>query len=89
MRFNKSAFSTDVEIPTTELYVVRVITRVPVCPVHENLELDPCFIFESLISDEWITGICNVRARKAGMTAPIRPQSLNSSISGQSYHGPR
>lgn len=81
-------FAANDDIPTVELYVWTVINRVP-CEEHGAALGLECFWFESLISDDIIKGICNVRARKAGMTAPIRPQSLDRSLSGQPYRGQR
>ncbi len=72
--------------PTTELYVPRVILRSS-CLEHEAETGEPCHTFESLISDEIIEGICNGRARRAGMNAPIRPASLDRSLTGQSTRG--
>lgn len=80
--------TTDVEIPTTTLYVPRVVERAT-CEKHEAALGVPCHQFESIISDNVIGGICNSRARKAGMNAPIRRQSLTVSLSGQPYRGRR
>lgn len=74
------------DVPTTELYVPRVILRTS-CVIHEVETGEPCHEFESLISDTIVGGICNARARRAGMNAPIRPASLDRSLSGQSYRG--
>lgn len=83
--FQKNAPIVD-DIPTTELYVPRVILRSS-CVIHSAESGEPCHSFESLISDDIVSGICNARARKAGMNAPIRPASLDRSLSGQSYRG--
>lgn len=74
------------DVPTTELYVPRVIARSS-CIVHSAEWGEPCHTFESLISDAIIGGICNARARRAGMTSPIRPASLDRSLTGQLTRG--
>lgn len=76
------------EAPTTELYVPSVLSRTS-CQEHEAGYNQSCHSFESLLSNDIIHGVCNSRARKAGMTAPIRPQSLDRSLSGQPYRGQR
>jgi hypothetical protein len=61
--------------PTTRMYVPKVCVRSP-CEVHEAIDGDPCFLFPSTISDRMIEGICNQRARNAGMTHQINLSSL-------------
>lgn len=67
----------DVDIPTTQLFVPSAIHRVP-CEQHEAPLGVHCHRFESLISDTMIYGICNSRAKRAGMNDRIRPASLRS-----------
>lgn len=83
MYIKNPAKTQSVEIPTEELYVPLVVDRTT-CLEHGALPGEHCHVFESLISDAWIGGICNTRARRAGMTAPIRPASLDRSLAGQS-----
>lgn len=70
------------DTPTTDLYVPLVVERTA-CLVHGVEPGEWCHVFESIISDAIIGGICNHRARRAGMDAPIRPASLDRSLAGQ------
>lgn len=70
------------DVPTTELFVPQVMDRIG-CVEHDTIPGVPCYWFQSLISDKWIEAVCNRRARRAGMTAPIRPASLDRSLAGK------
>lgn len=80
----KTAKKTD-DTPTTDLYVPLVVDRTN-CLVHGARHGEWCHVFESIISDAITGGICNHRARSAGMNAPIRPASLDRSLAGQSSY---
>lgn len=81
--FRKNA-TPDVEIPTTALFVPAILDRTT-CEKHEAGYGQACHYFESIVSDDEISGICNARALKAGVNSPIRPQSLDRSISNPFY----
>lgn len=81
---SKSSRSTDVEIPTTTLFVPGILARTT-CEKHEAGYNQVCHRFESIVSDRIIGGICNARAIRAGVNDPIRPQSLDRSITNPFY----
>lgn len=73
----------DVEVPTTRLYLDDVVLRTA-CHNHGAPVGSACWTFwggtdgtdENVLHE----GICNDRARRAGMDHPIRPTSLDRSI---------
>lgn len=75
--FNKS--SADVEPPTTDLYLPRVMAR-KACERHRVPEGVPCFHVPKKDESGYFAGVCNDRAIRAGFNNPIRPESLDRSL---------
>lgn len=82
MSFNAKSFSTDDIAPTTQTYIPAVIDRTG-CVQHNALSGFPCYEFQGADNDLWHVGICNSRARRAGMNGSIHPSSLRTSPSKQ------
>lgn len=66
------------EIPTTETFVPGVVDRTR-CVTHRKEYGEFCHHVEGLMTRP-IQGICNERALRAGINGPIRPQSLDRSL---------
>jgi hypothetical protein len=63
------------EAPTTLLHIPGIIATVR-CAQHDAGFNTPCYKFESAEGPGVHTGICNARARAAGMNGEISPSSL-------------
>ena len=61
--------------PTTEVYIPRVLDRTG-CLQHDAEAGDPCYSYSGVSGETQHTGICNDRARRAGLNAPIKFSSL-------------
>lgn len=67
------------DAPTTERHLPSVLNRTH-CDRHFVGLHTPCFEVELLNGRGKLPGICNTRARKAGMVGHINPSSLDRSI---------
>lgn len=65
------------DVPTTALYIQTVIDR---SDCHRHDTSDACYKIPKVSGVGYHEGICNSRARKAGMTGRIRPASLDRSL---------
>lgn len=64
----------NVEIPTTDLYLHTVIARTD-CPTHDADINMFCYFAPGLVLEP-VLGICNSRAKRAGFIGYISPASL-------------
>ncbi len=67
------------DVPTTSLYIDTVIARAN-CIKHDAFA-GACYNIPKVSGVGYHEGVCNSRARKAGMTGHIRPASLDRSLS--------
>lgn len=67
------------DTPTTDLFLKNIIRRVH-CDQHEAPSGVPCYEYQAAESNTNHFGICNSRARRAGMVGEIHPASLDRSI---------
>lgn len=61
--------------PTTDLHVPYVLDRTD-CGKHDAPVGNPCYLIPKVDDQGHYMGICNTRAKKAGMNGEIKPASL-------------
>ncbi len=64
-----------VEVPTTKLHLPDIIATTP-CAMHGVWTGSPCYEYEAAETNSWHFGICNFRAKSAGMVGEIHQSSL-------------
>ena len=67
------------DVVTTQVFVPKVVDTTS-CQYHEAPFGTHCFEYQSAETEDWFFGICNSRAKAAGMDGYIHPTSLDRTI---------
>jgi len=70
------SFSEAVERPTGPDNFLDSVAERAICPEHNALLNVFCFDVEGLADGHRVQGVCNARAKRAGMNGTINPMSL-------------